>query len=113
MGMDFDSGSMDLPMPIAGQTLPSGGFDDLSEMNGLLGLNGDGADEDDDGTDELDDVKKLGRVWVKERGTVDLMGWEGELIDVLFDKLEQQVSGFTFSLLLMIMGWDEGSSKRA
>lgn len=38
------------------------------------------------------DVKRLGRCWVKERGTGDVMPWEGDLIDLLFDKLEQQVS---------------------
>ncbi len=45
-----------------------------------------GMDEED-----LDDVRRMGRVWVRERGTVDLMAWEGDLIDTLFDKLEQQV----------------------
>lgn len=45
-------------------------------------------DDDDDGND----VKHLGRIWVKERGTVEIMPWEGDLIDQLFDKLEQQVS---------------------
>ena len=43
--------------------------------------------------DELDDVRRLGRVWVRERGTVEIMRWEGDLVDSLFDKLEQQVSG--------------------
>lgn len=52
-----------------------------------------GAEPDDEDESELDDVRKMGRVWVKERGTVDLMSWEGDLIDTLFDKLEQQVRG--------------------
>ena len=57
----------------------------MDEMDTDTGIE---ADEDDD----LDDVRKMGKVWVKERGTVDIMPWEGELIDTLFDKLEQQVS---------------------
>lgn len=47
-----------------------------------------GEEEEDDGND----VRRMGRIWVKERGTVDIMQWEGDLIDTLFDKLEQQVS---------------------
>lgn len=46
-------------------------------------------EEDDE--DEGNDVKRLGRIWVKERGTGDIMPWEGDLMDQLFDKLEQQV----------------------
>ena len=49
-----------------------------------LGLDG---EEDDD----LDDVNRMGRVWVRERGTTGIMRWEGDLIDNLLDKLEQQV----------------------
>ena len=86
-GMDFDNASIDLPIP--GQSLRTDDMDGLE--NGTHGLNGDDGDGEDEG--ELDDVKRLGRAWVKERGTVDLMRWEGDLIDVLFDKLEQQVSG--------------------
>lgn len=41
--------------------------------------------------EDLDDVRRMGKVWVRERGTVDIMRWEGELVDGLFDKLEQQV----------------------
>jgi GINS complex subunit 4 len=44
-------------------------------------------DDEEDGND----VKRLGRVWVKERGTGDIMPWEGDLMDQIFDKLEQQV----------------------
>ena len=46
---------------------------------------------DDEDEDEGNDVKRLGRIWVKERGTGDIMPWEGDLMDALFDKLEQQV----------------------
>jgi hypothetical protein len=57
-----------------------------------LELDGEGGPElDDEDEGEMDDVRKMGKVWVKERGTVDLMSWEGDLIDTLFDKLEQQV----------------------
>ncbi|OCF32764.1 hypothetical protein I317_02129 [Kwoniella heveanensis CBS 569] len=44
----------------------------------------------DDLDEELDDVRKLGMIWVKERGTPELMPWEGDLMDSVFDKLEQQ-----------------------
>ena len=50
-------------------------------LEGMLG------DEGDEG----DDVRRLSRAWVKERGTQAIMEWEGELMDELFDKLEQQV----------------------
>jgi hypothetical protein len=46
---------------------------------------------EDEDEDEGNDVKRLGRIWVKERGTGDIMPWEGDLMDTLFDKLEQQV----------------------
>jgi hypothetical protein len=36
------------------------------------------------------DIKKLGRVWTRERGTVNLMPWEEDVIDTVLDKLEQQ-----------------------
>lgn len=41
------------------------------------------------------DVKKLGRIWTRERGTVNIMQWEEDVIDVVLDKLEQQVGGDT------------------
>lgn len=40
---------------------------------------------------ELDDLRRLGRVWVRERGTPAILAWEGELLDSLLDKVEQQV----------------------
>ena len=58
----------------------------------MRGITTSGREDETDDHDELDDVRKMGRVWVKERGTVDIMPWEGDLIDTLFDKLEQQVS---------------------
>lgn len=69
--------------------------------NDLSSRRGDGESELGRSTLDLDldldeeednDVKRLGRCWVKERGTGDIMAWEGDLIDQLFDKLEQQVS---------------------
>lgn len=41
--------------------------------------------------EEMDDMKRICRIWVKERGTPDIMQWEGDLIDNLMNKLEQQV----------------------
>ncbi|OXG78873.1 hypothetical protein C349_04630 [Cryptococcus neoformans var. grubii Br795] len=40
--------------------------------------------------EDMDDVRKMGLVWTRERGTTDIMPWEGELVDALLDKLEQQ-----------------------
>jgi GINS complex subunit 4 len=59
----------------------------VDEVPGTEDLDLDGEEED-----EGNDVRRMGRIWVKERGTVDIMQWEGDLIDTLFDKLEQQVS---------------------
>jgi hypothetical protein len=42
--------------------------------------------------DELDDVRRMGKVWVRERGIGGIIAWEGDLVDSLFDKLEQQVN---------------------
>jgi hypothetical protein len=60
---------------------------DMESLSGMEGY------EDED---EGNDVKRLGRVWVKERGMGDILAWEGDLMDGLFDKLEQQV-GFNLS----------------
>lgn len=38
------------------------------------------------------DVKQLIRAWMRERGTRDIMLWEGELLDTVLHKVEQQVS---------------------
>jgi hypothetical protein len=40
---------------------------------------------------ELDDLRRLARVWVRERGVLAVLGWEGDLLDAVLDKLEQQV----------------------
>ena len=64
---------------------------DLKRGGGLhldIGLGG--LDEVEEQT--VDDVRRMSKAWVKERGTVDIMRWEGDLVDNLFDKLEQQVS---------------------
>lgn len=88
--------------------------DDMSSIGGYRRPGGIGAgmdidlygDDDDDGgpgdgddpevgeplEGDMDDVRRLGVVWVRERGTPDIMKWEGELVDTVFDKLEQQVS---------------------
>jgi hypothetical protein len=38
------------------------------------------------------DVKQLIRALMRERGTRDIMLWEGELLDTVLHKVEQQVS---------------------
>ncbi|KAL7422482.1 GINS complex subunit [Cryptotrichosporon argae] len=58
-----------------------------ARMGGMGGMDEDDDDDDDEG---LDDVRRLGKVWVRERGTVAVLAWEGDLVDSLFDKLEQQ-----------------------
>ena len=55
---------------------------------------------EDEDEDEGNDVKRLGRIWVKERGTGDIMPWEGDLMDLLFDKLEQQVGSTKHPLVV-------------
>lgn len=66
------------------------GLGDLHSDYPLPGETG-GMDLDGEEEEDLDDVRRMGKVWVRERGTVDVMPWEGELIDTLFDKLVQQV----------------------
>lgn len=73
-------------------SLVPGTDDDLSLRDGAHGGSDIDLDLLDGGGEEDNDVKRLGRAWVKERGTGDIMPWEGDLIDQLFDKLEQQVS---------------------
>ena len=56
-----------------------------------------GRDRDAEAEEEMDeegpvgDVERMARAWVKERGTGDILAWEGDVVDSLFDKLEQQV----------------------
>lgn len=38
-----------------------------------------------------DDLRLLERAWVKERGVAAVLQWEGELVDSVLDKVEQQV----------------------
>lgn len=87
-------------------SLVPGTEDEISLRDGAPGTD---ADLDLDllnGDDEEDnDVKRLGRAWVKERGTGDIMPWEGDLIDLLFDKLEQQVSLDYRRLGVVLMCW--------
>ncbi|KAI9637570.1 uncharacterized protein MKK02DRAFT_23629 [Dioszegia hungarica] len=59
-------------------------------MFGEGGGGGDGGDEDETLEGDMDDVRRLGVVWVRERGTGEIMSWEGDLIDSIFDKLDQQ-----------------------
>jgi hypothetical protein len=69
-------------------SLVPGTEDDVS----LRGDDTMGMEDVEDDEDEGNDVKRLGKVWVKERGMGDILPWEGDLMDQLFDKLEQQVS---------------------
>lgn len=62
---------------------PNGGMEDDEDALGMM------LDREDE---EMDDMKRMCRAWVRERGTIDIMAWEGDLIDGLMDKLEQQAS---------------------
>jgi hypothetical protein len=78
-----------------------GGMDDPMNMDEAgLGL-GAGLEDFEGYTFQDDnDVKKLIRVWMRERGTRDIMLFEEELLDNVVDKVEQQVcpaSPFIFS----------------
>lgn len=56
---------------------------------------------DEDGSEALDlvdiefendnDIKRLSRAWVKERGTQEIMRWEGDVVEDCLHKLTQQV----------------------
>ncbi|WWC63423.1 uncharacterized protein I303_106025 [Kwoniella dejecticola CBS 10117] len=66
---------------------------DEDEDGGGSGLDmGDGfeGEDEDEEEEDMNDVKKLSKCWVRERGTVELGEWQGDLIDAVFDKLEQQ-----------------------
>lgn len=46
----------------------------------------------DDGDEaDMDNVRKLGMIWVRERGTVDIMPWEGQLVNDVLEVLDRQV----------------------
>lgn len=38
-----------------------------------------------------DDLRLLEAAWVRERGAPAVLAWEGELVDAVLDKVEQQV----------------------
>jgi hypothetical protein len=66
---------------------------------------------------DMDDVRRLGVVWVRERGTSDILQWEDDLVSDVFDKLEQQVSTHQswicpcYEVLMTRTAEDGGSSK--
>ena len=60
----------------------------FSDLNVEEEGEGEGEDEEEM---EMADVKRMTRVWVRERATVEIISWQGDLMDSLFDKLEQQV----------------------
>ncbi|WVW85482.1 hypothetical protein I302_107520 [Kwoniella bestiolae CBS 10118] len=62
--------------------------DDDDDDHGMGSVFGNEEEEEDE--EDMNDVKKLGRALMRERGIPDLGGWKGELIDGVFDKLEQQ-----------------------
>lgn len=92
MSVDDDSDMASLAGPGLGPSgagRPRRGEGDGGGVDSEIGTE---LDFDLDEDEELDDVRRMGRVWVRERGTVEIQQWEGDLIDSLLDKLEQQVS---------------------
>jgi hypothetical protein len=64
---------------------------DLAGLNGIDG--GEGLEDLEAYNFEDDnDVKRLIRAWMRERGTRDIMDWEGDLVDTVLNKVDQQVS---------------------
>ncbi|KAJ9123319.1 hypothetical protein QFC22_001518 [Naganishia vaughanmartiniae] len=79
LGLDEDElfgGAGDVPAEAQGQLLAD------------IGIGG-AQDEDEE---EETDVKRLTKVWVRERGTPEIMQWEGELVEECLHRLQQQVS---------------------
>ncbi|GFZ50848.1 hypothetical protein JCM24511_08606 [Saitozyma sp. JCM 24511] len=90
MSVDDDSDMASLAGPGLGPSgagRPRRGEGDGGGVDSEIGTE---LDFDLDEDEELDDVRRMGRVWVRERGTVEIQQWEGDLIDSLLDKLEQQ-----------------------
>ncbi|WVQ71977.1 hypothetical protein IAR50_001520 [Cryptococcus sp. DSM 104548] len=58
------------------------------------GVDWEAIDEETD-IEDMDLVRKIGVVWTRERGTGDIMPWEGELVNDLMDRLEQQQNMYT------------------
>jgi hypothetical protein len=55
-----------------------------------IGLGG----EQEQDEEEETEVKRLTKVWVRERGTPEIMQWEGELVEECLHRLQQQVSSW-------------------
>lgn len=61
----------------------------------------DGADGDDGGADDGEEdtrVRRLMRAWVAERSAPSVLRWEGDIVDDLMHKVEQQVSFLFLSI---------------
>ncbi|KAJ9123769.1 hypothetical protein QFC24_003543 [Naganishia onofrii] len=58
-----------------------------------IGLGG----EQEEDEEEETEVKRLTKVWVRERGTPEIMQWEGELVEECLHRLQQQVSSWRAS----------------
>ncbi len=61
------------------------GEGDEAELDRILGRDNRVPRED------VSEVVRLSQAWVRERGTVDLMRWEGEVVEDCLTKLTQQV----------------------
>ncbi|OCF57572.1 hypothetical protein L486_05031 [Kwoniella mangroviensis CBS 10435] len=84
----FDESNTSISGREYGGSILGEGEEEEDGMGLGLGL-GQGLEEEED-EEDMNDVKRLGKIWVRERGTPELGEWKGELIDQVFDKLEQQ-----------------------
>jgi len=78
----FDLGDLEEEGPSEGDF---GGFNELDGGDGLEDFEAYNFEDDND-------VKRLIRAWMRERGTRDIMLWEGDLLETILHKVEQQVS---------------------
>lgn len=79
LGLDEDElfgGAGDVPAEAQGQLLAD------------IGIGGVQKEDEEEETE----VKRLTKVWVRERGTPEIMQWEGELVEECLHRLQQQVS---------------------
>jgi hypothetical protein len=94
---DVDEVNSYAPTSTSGYHLPT--------SEGDFGLDHDNGDHDA-GLEDFEpfefaddnDVKRFIRVWMRERGTRDIMLWEGDLLETILYKVEQQVRRFSLSL---------------
>lgn len=69
-----------------------GGAGDVPLLDALTGTGGIPSDADEEDEEPTSDVSQLIKAWVRERGTPDLMTWQGDLVEECLHKLGQQAT---------------------